>query len=167
MVSKTIHGDALLKLDVGCRILPMGDVNVDLDFRGRPFRILNPVKADANHLPFKDNVFDVVYSRHFLEHVPDPLNVLKEMIRVSKSEVHIIVPHRFWRHGLPFGSQPPTHLSFFSCTSIKQLVQKLGYNPLVKVEWRNIPRFLPLISLPWNIHVTVKCGEDFEGSTKN
>jgi SAM-dependent methyltransferase len=42
------------------------------------------VCGDANDLPFKENTFDVVYGRYILEHVPDPLGVLKEAKRVLK-----------------------------------------------------------------------------------
>jgi SAM-dependent methyltransferase len=41
-------------------------------------------QGDAHHLPFADSVFDVVYCRYVLEHVGDPLHVLREMRRVLK-----------------------------------------------------------------------------------
>jgi len=47
-------------------------------------RRLRFVRGDAHHLPFEDNSFDVVYSRYVLEHVADPVRVLKEMRRVLK-----------------------------------------------------------------------------------
>jgi ubiquinone/menaquinone biosynthesis C-methylase UbiE len=40
--------------------------------------------GDAQDLPFKEKVFDIIYCRYILEHVPDPLRVLKEAIRVLK-----------------------------------------------------------------------------------
>jgi ubiquinone/menaquinone biosynthesis C-methylase UbiE len=42
------------------------------------------VCGDAQDLPFKDNSFDAVYCRYILEHVQDPLRVLKEAKRVLK-----------------------------------------------------------------------------------
>lgn len=41
-------------------------------------------QGDAHALPFADGHFDVVYCRYVLEHVADPLQVLKEMRRVLK-----------------------------------------------------------------------------------
>lgn len=42
------------------------------------------IPGDAHELPFEDNCFDVVYCRYVLEHVKNPLQVLKEMYRVLK-----------------------------------------------------------------------------------
>lgn len=40
--------------------------------------------GDAQDLPFEEDVFDTVYCRYILEHVPDPLRLLKEAKRVLK-----------------------------------------------------------------------------------
>jgi ubiquinone/menaquinone biosynthesis C-methylase UbiE len=42
------------------------------------------VLGDAHHLPFDDASFDVVYCRYILEHVSDPLQVMREALRVLK-----------------------------------------------------------------------------------
>lgn len=42
------------------------------------------IKADACHLPFADDSFDVVTTLDFLEHVPNPADVVKECARVLK-----------------------------------------------------------------------------------
>lgn len=44
------------------------------------------LKADAAHLPFKPNTFEGVFICWFLEHVPNPLQVLKEAYRVLRPE---------------------------------------------------------------------------------
>jgi SAM-dependent methyltransferase len=48
-------------------------------------------EADALALPFDDNSFDVAYCRYLLEHVSDPLQVLKEMRRVLKPGGRVLV----------------------------------------------------------------------------
>ena len=40
--------------------------------------------ADAMRLPFDDNAFDVVHAHQVLQHVPDPVGVLREMARVTR-----------------------------------------------------------------------------------
>lgn len=40
--------------------------------------------ADARHLPFSDNVFDVALAAHIVEHMPEPGRALSELFRVLK-----------------------------------------------------------------------------------
>jgi ubiquinone/menaquinone biosynthesis C-methylase UbiE len=42
------------------------------------------VHGDAHRLPFEDASFDVVYCRYILEHVADPIQVMREALRVLK-----------------------------------------------------------------------------------
>jgi len=59
------------------------------------------VKKDLSHnlnkipYPFKNNIFDEILMRMILEHVDRPLDVLREVIRISKNgaKITIIVPH--------------------------------------------------------------------------
>lgn len=44
------------------------------------------LKGDATALPFGDNMYNVAVCRHMLQAVPDPLAVLREMIRVVKPD---------------------------------------------------------------------------------
>lgn len=69
-----------------------GWVNID---------IRNNVKLDVKHdlnkfpYPFKENTFDYVLINHVLEHVDNPIEILMEVIRISKNRaiVEINVPH--------------------------------------------------------------------------
>lgn len=101
-----------MKLDVGCGWRARGDVNVDL-FLGRRIvdrveeqniyqawyrssRPNNFVCADCNYLPFRDNLFDVVFCFNLLEHKGvDLLKVCRELVRVARGVVEISVPS-FW-----------------------------------------------------------------------
>ena len=42
-------------------------------------------QGDANRMAFEDDRFDVSICRHMLQAVPEPLKVIKEMIRVTKT----------------------------------------------------------------------------------
>lgn len=50
------------------------------------------VEANAEHLPFKDNEFDVVITTHTLEHVKDLPATVAELKRVAKESLIIVVP---------------------------------------------------------------------------
>lgn len=69
-------------LDVGCGDRPTGNVNLDLFFYGK---CKNFVIGEAQHLPFKNQVFEKVYSKHCLEHLENPLRFFEEAERVLKN----------------------------------------------------------------------------------
>ena len=106
-------------MDVGCGSYPQGDINVDLEKRIEV--IPNFVKADGQHLPFRDNVFSLVHSQHTIEHAPDPFLFLKELFRVSKNQVILRCPWRLERNL----ARHPKHLHSFNKKSIISMIQKL------------------------------------------
>jgi len=55
--------------------------------------------ADAMHLPFKDNQFDIVLMNLILAVVPDPSQALQEAMRVVKPGGKIFIMDKFIRHG--------------------------------------------------------------------
>lgn len=58
----------------------------------------NVVQSAGEHLPFDGNEFDVVLSRHTLEHAFNPILFIQEMVRCLKPEgVAYIVFPREWR----------------------------------------------------------------------
>jgi 2-polyprenyl-6-hydroxyphenyl methylase/3-demethylubiquinone-9 3-methyltransferase len=57
--------------------------------------------ADAYHLPFPDQSFDVITAMDFLEHVDDPKGVIKEFSRVLKPN-GIFIFHTFNRNPLAY-----------------------------------------------------------------
>ena len=49
------------------------------------------IRADADFLPFQNNVFDATFAITLLQNMPDPLVTLHEMKRVSKEYATIII----------------------------------------------------------------------------
>jgi ubiquinone/menaquinone biosynthesis C-methylase UbiE len=47
--------------------------------------------ADAQHLPFENETFDLIFSCECLEHIPNPKLALSEMYRVLKPQGHLIL----------------------------------------------------------------------------
>jgi SAM-dependent methyltransferase len=96
-------------LDVGCGMKPYektwfagAETYVGLDYlseRSRP-----DVVGSALELPFPNETYDTVVCTEVLEHVPDPLQALKEMRRVLKREgTLILTTPMYWpRHEVPY-----------------------------------------------------------------
>jgi len=59
----------------------------------------NVMECDFSFLPFEDNSFDVIYSRHSLEHSPFPLLTLMEWKRIAKRYIALVLPSPvFWEY---------------------------------------------------------------------
>lgn len=54
--------------------------------------------AVAEHLPYRDNLFDLVFSNEVIEHVQDDRAAAAEMVRVTRPGGRIIIfcPNRWW-----------------------------------------------------------------------
>lgn len=93
-------------LDVGCGDRPKGHVNLDL-YKGRTehlqgYRSIINVKSIQNfvqgsiyNLPFKSNSIETVLCHHTLEHLKYPVQAVKELVRVARATVEVVVPYRF------------------------------------------------------------------------
>lgn len=63
-------------------------------------KVKNFVRADAHKLPFKNKQFDTAVLAEILEHVDNPIQVLKEAKRVA-NKIIITVPNEYeWKDGL-------------------------------------------------------------------
>lgn len=116
-------------LDIGCGNTVEGDVSIDLFIVKSEHRIDinieyslfdNFIIADAQDLPFRNSVFQVVRCSHVLEHLKEPLKGIKEMSRVSKEMAIILVPTPMAR------DRTTTHLYTWSPWTLSNLI-KLGF----------------------------------------
>lgn len=157
-----------LRLDVGCGDHPQGNVNSDLYLTESPHlhkRRIDPkkcpnfVRCDAHYLPFRNNVFEEVLSSHLLEHLGNPSEVLKEMLRVSSYKVTFIVPHRM-RRGFREVFYPrfakEHHKIIFTYRNIDSWLRRIGLTFDIFTRYRILPhRVFPIVQIPWDIMVTV------------
>ena len=122
-----------LLLDVGSGSHPKGDVNVDAYINATIHRstmlsreeMINFVLADAQHLPFKNGCFETVQSSHLIEHLIEPMIMLKEMVRVSSRFIIIRCPHRFALNTFIF-HRNKAHVNKFNVKWFKQAFEMLG-----------------------------------------
>jgi len=106
-------------LDVGCGANKYpGAVGMDNNPR---------TAADVIHdlglfpYPFDDNAFDLVISRHVLEHVPDPMGFVTELHRITRpgGKINLIAPH----YSNPDWATDLTHRNHLSSYSFNCFVE--------------------------------------------
>ena len=99
-----VGGGQLLNIEILIDACPTTELSaIDLSFNrilaGRNYireklgKDVKVAKANAISLPFPDNHFDLVFSRHALEHMPqDYQGAIDEMVRVSRKAVVLLEP---------------------------------------------------------------------------
>ncbi len=85
-------------------------------------------------IQFPTGAFDAITMNHVIEHVPDPLPLLRECERILKpgGKVVLATPNsRCWGRRLLGndwrGLEPPRHLHIFSLSSMEQTLRKAGF----------------------------------------
>jgi 2-polyprenyl-3-methyl-5-hydroxy-6-metoxy-1,4-benzoquinol methylase len=133
-------------LDVGCgsgerleKMRHLGWTVSGIDFDAEAVRIARGRGLDVScgTIPgtwFPTETFDAVTMNHVIEHVPDPIELLKECHRILKpgGKVVLTTPNsagwghrlfrKYWR-----GLEPPRHLHLFSPASIEQILRRAGF----------------------------------------
>jgi ubiquinone/menaquinone biosynthesis C-methylase UbiE len=102
------------------------------------------VQGTLNAIPFPDNSFDLVHSRHVVEHMSGIEDPLKEMIRVSRKRVVLsffISPAQNWsyQHQISLDNANTSGEVYHNCYSKVLIDRLLDENP--KVEdyfWRGL-----------------------------
>ncbi len=100
--------------------------------------VFNGMLQDAK---FESDSFDVVFSSHVMEHIGQPLTLLREMARVLRpGGIHVtVVPTQFaspsWRLARRFiGDPPPIHASFYTAETYTAFLKQVGLK-VVRLEY--------------------------------
>ena len=117
-------------------------VKLDKVLKDRP-----DVQAEAEHLPFSANSFDIVCLCEILEHVDDPHIVLREAVRVAKLKVVITVP---WEEQWAKEANPFTgihHIRYYTPPLFEAELTRIGLPfQIIPLAWggfkgsENFPR---------------------------
>lgn len=101
-----------MKLNLGCGFdKKKGYLNCDISKKVNPDKIIDLEKK----LPFKDSSVDEILIFHVLEHFQKPMEILKELYRISKNEAIIKIKVPYFSHESAFSMMD--HYSFFSYTT--------------------------------------------------
>lgn len=89
----------------------------------------NVKNMDFSFLEYEENSFDLVFSRHSLEHSPMPVITLMEWARVSKQWLGIVLPSPEW-----YTYVGANHYSVLSREQIAPLLERAGW----KILWDEV-----------------------------
>jgi 2-polyprenyl-3-methyl-5-hydroxy-6-metoxy-1,4-benzoquinol methylase len=137
-------------LDVGCgkgdllvRFLRKGwtveglEVDAEAISNARMNHGLNIHLGTLEDQRFSNNMFDAITMNHVIEHVHDPVALIRECLRVLKPGGHLVLatPNsqslgykkfgRFWTH-----LDPPRHLHLFTKKTMKECVTRAGFRSI-------------------------------------
>jgi len=81
------------------------------------------IVADAKNIPVADNAYDIIIMGELLEHVEDPLDVIREAHRILKPDGKALatVPFMVGIHG------DPTDYGRYTDTFLKEVTEKAGF----------------------------------------
>lgn len=84
----TEKGATVISVDIGMNLLQYTRKNYHCQ----------PALTSILNMPFADNTFDIVFSSEVIEHTPDPMQAVQEMVRVLKSGGRLVLstPNKLW-----------------------------------------------------------------------
>tara|TARA_R110000782_G_scaffold137977_17_gene230489 strand:+ start:4483 stop:5187 length:705 start_codon:yes stop_codon:yes gene_type:complete len=101
---------------------------------------MQKLNLESDELKFKDDMFDIIISFEVLEHLKEPENYMKEIIRVAKKDAIVIMSlpniiSLISRARMIFGILPvaiasdKTHVSFYREKDIVRMLEKYTLTP--------------------------------------
>ena len=87
------------------------------------------IMADAEHLPFKDEVFSHIMLNHVIEHLDDPKSAILEIYRVLKEDagVDVYTPN----FSYPGAKSAPGHKQIFNYFTLKNMLTQCGFKQIM------------------------------------
>ena len=157
-------------LNIGCggrvihKSLIQLDFQRDLEELNMNGHIANSLISDMSELPFKDNTIDGIIALHILEHSEDPVNTLKEWLRVLKpgKKIGIILPnfkytwsasndnyiygHKWNSEPLIFKELLEKHFPSINIIKFNTLEMKQSFNIIIQKDGNYLYSSLPKIN---------------------
>jgi hypothetical protein len=99
---------------------------------------MDAIQCDLNHLPFRDSAIDHIFLFQTLEHMADPISVLKKLHSISGKSLTISIPHVKKTLIHRYNYQPhwriyEHHIFEFSDEDVKKIITHSGFT-LEKME---------------------------------
>jgi ubiquinone/menaquinone biosynthesis C-methylase UbiE len=95
--------------------------------------------VESDKLPFKDNVFDVIYSKSFIEHLHYPERYLEEAFRVLKPGGILITLVPDWESNYKIYFDDFTHRTPFTNVALEDAYKMYGFSKVNVFKFRQLP----------------------------
>jgi len=110
---------------------------------------LNVKLGNLNEQKFPNNNFDAITIAHVIEHIYDPVVLLKECFRILKPGGKLIIAtpnneslgHKYFKENWR-GLEPPRHIHIFSSKSLIRTINKSGFTKFKCFTTSRISRFI-------------------------
>ncbi|CAN5730849.1 hypothetical protein BH24ACI2_BH24ACI2_08080 [soil metagenome] len=96
--------------------------------------------------PFEDNEFDLIISRHVVEHIPDVMAFITELYRITKNggRIKLVTPH----YTNPDWANDPTHRNHFNSYSFNTFMpERQVFDFYTEVKLKPITTYVSLANL--------------------
>ena len=163
VVSKIVKNRCGLSvLDVGCGLKPYKAFFGNTIDRYVGLDLSKDSNADVigagGNFPIKDESFDIVVSFQVLEHVSDPMAVLKELNRVSKSSGFLVLS----THGIYLEEHGPNDLWRWTSRGLFKLAEASGFGSIKIYSMSNLESIIQLllyyVFIPDNMNIIALVG---------
>jgi SAM-dependent methyltransferase len=106
---------------------------------------------EKNGLPFKDDFFDIVFSKSVIEHFYYPETLIQEIFRVLKPGGLIITMCPDWEFNIRVYFEDYTHRTPFMISSLRDIQRIHGFQDIRCERFRQLPF---LWKMPWLLPIT-------------
>lgn len=153
LISQSLPGGARGRLlDLGCgrgdmmrAFAGIGFDVVGVDGSPRVATLCAPFEThvrdlERETLPLPSNQFDVVFTKSVIEHLRDPMPMLREAMRVLRPGGRMVVMTPSWRHHAfgPFYLDH-THVTPFTAPSLRDALRLSGFTGVTARHMRQLP----------------------------
>lgn len=116
--------ETIVGLDISIKVL------LQAKERSRKLASVHLIQADADNLPFSNEVFSHVFAMTLIQNMPNPIKTLKEVKRVTKNDAVMVVT------GLK---------KKFSLEGFVRLLRRIGLN-IIEVKNENLKCYVAICS---------------------
>jgi len=130
-----------------CRNIGWDVYGIEIDKEAEEIAEKNGIKIfqDLKKADFRDNFFDTITVWDSLEHMPNPMETLKEIKRILKKEGSLVIEipnidssaYTLFKDKW-YGLDCPRHLHSFSLNTIKKYCDKIGFK-IEKIKYNSRP----------------------------